>query len=173
MKALVCSALASVVLTGTALAEDAIPEKLTGHDGVVTQCVFHTDKAFAKIMCDDLAKAAASQAKKVGIREMHLGSADWTGDATEYLQPAADSGFESPLYLTFYLRGTDGNPAAAHAWASLYVPDTAMTPTGRLVLWEGATLGSGPPKPVARAVAGAVAKKMQPVFEALGSAMTE
>lgn len=178
MKATLSTLFTWAALSGVALAQDQLPDKLPGYDGIVSQCVIHTKKAFADIMCGGLVGAAATGTAKAGIRHMHLGSADWTGDTTDYLAPAPDSGFESPLYLTFYLRGTDGNPAAAHAWASLYIPhEGAAGPglplPGKLVLWEGATLGSGPPKPVAAAVANAVSEKLKPVFVSLGEAMAK
>ena len=173
MKIIPWSAALWFALGAVASAQDTIPAKLAGYDGVVSQCVVHTKKAFAKTMCDALAKAAGAEAGKADIRHVHLGSADWTDGPGAYLEPSADAGFQKPLYLTFYLRGTDGNPAGAHAWASLYARQDDAELPGRLVLWEGATLGSGPPKAVAAAVANAVAEKMKPVFKALGEAMAD
>jgi hypothetical protein len=170
LKTALCLPLLAAIAADPAMAQDAIPEKLDGYGGIVTQCVVHTRKAFAGIMCDGLVKAVADEAGKAGMDHAHLGSADWTKGDADYLGPDAGTAIVNPLYLTFYLRGTDGNPAGAHAWASLYAPVDAPL-SGRLVIWEGATLGSGPPEPVAAAVADSVAGKMRPVIAALGKSM--
>ena len=151
-------------------------ENLAGFDGVVTHCISSTDKKFAVTMCNDLVAAAKKQAAARSLRHVHQGTVEWT--AAGGAEPALpdDLDIAMPLHLAFYIRGTDGNPAGAVATAQFFVPYGAASEggetrrEGRLVIWQDATLGSGPPKATADSVSTAVSKKMTHVFEALGTA---
>lgn len=156
-------------------AEPLSSENLTGFDGIITHCVSSTDKKYAITMCDALVADAKKQAEAQSLGHAHLGTVDWTAGGGEEPALPGDLAMTSPLHLAFYIRGTDGNPAGASATAQFFVPYTAAiengsTPReGRLVIWQDATLGSGPPKATAAAVAGAVGKKMGSVFDALAA----
>jgi hypothetical protein len=161
-------------LVPPALANPLAPDNLRGFDGIVTHCVSSTDKTFAITMCDRLVDSAKKQTEAIAMSHVHLGTVDWTpGGGTEPDLPSGPE-MKKPLHLAFYLRGTDGSPAGAIATAQFFVPyneGPGEAPgEGRLLIWQDATLGSGPPKATALSVADGVSKKMKSVFDALGTA---
>jgi hypothetical protein len=145
------------------------PEKAAGFDAVISQCVSFVRLEFANGMCDRLAKSVARLAKENGLGHSHLGRTEWGFGTDVYLKPEGESGFSNPVWLTFYIRAT-GEPNSAFLWASLYEPVTDGARTGRLVLWEDSGIGAGPRKEISGALSAGFAKKLEPVFKALGEA---
>ncbi len=147
-----------------------LPGKAAGFDGVISQCVSFTRLKFANGMCDDLAKSVASLAKANGLGHHHLGRAEWGFGSDEYLPIPGDTGLNTPVHLTFYIRAT-GNPVSAFVWISLYEPQDAASGArpGRLVLWEDSGIGAGGKKTISSGLSAGLAKKLDPVFQVLGA----
>ena len=161
------SALVFLALTLPATAQERVlsPERASGYDGVITQCVTLTREQFANDMCAPLATSVAGMASNAGLQHLHLGLTEWGFGTDAYLSPPADLKMLAPLNLTFYIRGTAG-PAGAFLWASLY----RDLPDGRLVLWEDSGLGVGDESVIRDGLSTGLARKLEPVFATLAEA---
>lgn len=142
-------------------------ENAAGFDAVISQCVSFVRLKSANGMCDRLAKSIERLTKENGLGHSHLGRTEWGFGTDVYLRPEGKTGFGNPVWLTFYIRAT-GEPNSVFLWASLYEPVTEGARTGRLVLWEDSGIGAGPPREISAALADGLAKKLEPVFKALG-----
>lgn len=157
--------------------EAALAANLGGIDGIVTRCVVSSDKRFVSDMCDALAGAAAEQGRSAGLDTAATPITWERAPDDAYRNSVVQAGFGEPLLIEFFVRGTDGNPAAAsiHVLASvLYdgaieVDGGGVARSGRLVIWEEAGTSSGPPNQLAAALSAFVAGKMDPLFKALRS----
>ncbi|MBS8227429.1 hypothetical protein [Vannielia litorea] len=134
------SALVFLALTLPAAAQERVlsPERASGYDGVITQCVTLTREQFANDMCAPLATSVAGMASKAGLAHRHLGLVEWGFGTDEYGPTPDDLKMIAPVNLTFYIRATAG-PDSAMVWASLY----REVPEGRLVIWEDSGIGAG------------------------------
>ena len=156
--------LAALFLTLPATAQERVlsPEKATGFDTLVTQCVSFTREAFANGMCAPLMQSVAATATANGLKVLHLGRTEWGFGTDVYLRP--DAKLLSPVHLTAYIRATDA-PTSAFIWLSLYVPGDA----GRLVLWEDSGIGAGDVGVISGGLSQGLAQKLVPVIETLGA----
>ncbi|MBY6152372.1 hypothetical protein KUV47_04030 [Vannielia litorea] len=140
-------------------------ERASGYDGIISQCVTLTRESFANDMCAPLATSVAGMASKAGLKHRHLGLTEW-GFGTDVFPPTPDDlDFIAPLNLTFYIRATAG-PNSGMIWASLY----REVPEGRLVLWEDSGIGAGEQSVIRDGLSTGLARKLEPVFDALAEA---
>ncbi|MFY0633132.1 MAG: hypothetical protein JXQ91_04930 [Vannielia sp.] len=161
--ALLCLALTA--LPASAQERVLSPERASGYDGILTQCVTFTRAQFANDMCAPLATSVAGMAAQAGLKHRHLGLIEW-GFGTDQYAPTPDGlAFIAPLNLTFYIRATT-DPDSGAVWASLY----REVPEGRLVIWEDWGIGAGEQSVIRDGLSTGLARKLEPVFKALEEA---
>ncbi|QDC09393.1 hypothetical protein FHY55_09105 [Oceanicola sp. D3] len=156
-----------VALSLPATAQERVlsPKRASGYDGIITQCVTLTREAYANDMCAPLATSIAGMATKADLAHIHLGLVEWGFGTDEYAPTPTDLPMVAPVNLTFYIRGVS-DPAGAMIWASLY----REVPEGRLVIWEDSGLGVGEESVIRDGLSTGIARKLQPVIDALAEA---
>ncbi|SIN97893.1 hypothetical protein [Vannielia litorea] len=161
------AALLFLALSLPAAAQERVlsPERASGYDGILTQCVTFTRESFANDMCAPLETSVAGLASKAGLEHLGLGLVEWGFGTDEYATTPDTLGMIAPLNLTFYIRATAG-PDSAAIWASLY----REVPEGRLVIWEDSGIGAGERSVIRDGLSTGLARKLEPVFEALAKA---
>lgn len=168
-----------MLIPASAKAQDAkLVASVTGIGTLGTRCVVSSDKKFVSSMCERLAASVGEQAASLGMKHIPAGITWDRPPEQAWADLVAASGDEAPLLIEFFVRGTDGNPAAAsiHILASVIYEGAVEADgggparSGRLVVWEEAGTSSGPPNQLAAALAGFVAGKMQSLYDALRAA---
>ena len=149
------------------------PGAFKGFDGISAECIVHTPDKFGQTACDALFKAAQSAADGANIKLVRAGVTNWDGvpvSDRKHLEPPADGGLTSPVRLTFFIRGANSdNVTGGFIRAARWTPATAGNRTGKLVLWETATLGTGPRTRLRAAIIKDIAGKLDTPFAALAA----
>ncbi len=165
-------ALAASLLALPAQAQEVTiaPGAFAGFNGISAECIIHTPDKFADGACAALFKAAAAGAQKAGISLAQAGTANWEDVPVKdrkHLDPPA-GGPAQPVRLTFFIRGAQSDRiTGGFVRAVMWTPATAEGRPGKLVLWEAATLGTGPRKGLRAAVVKSIAEKLETPFAAL------
>lgn len=146
------------------------PGAFAGFDGISAECIIHTPDKFADGACAALFKAASAGAQKAGINFSEAGTANWEDVPVKdrkHLDPPA-GGPAKPVRLTFFIRGAQSDRiTGGFMRAVMWTPAEAEGRSGKLVLWEAATLGAGPRKGLRAAVVKSIADKLETPFAAL------
>jgi hypothetical protein len=145
-----------------------LPGAMTDLDGISAECIVQTPDRFAETACASLFKAAGTLAKNAGITLVEAGTTNWEGVPVpdrKHLDPPA-GGLAKPVRLTFFIRGAQSDRiTGGYMRAVMWLP----AETGKLVLWEAATLGTGPRKGLRTAVIKSVTEKLEAPFAAFAS----
>ena len=140
-----------------------------GFDGISAECIVHTPDKFAQTACETLFKEAAKQAGQAEVTLVKAGVTNWEGVPVEdrkHVEPPTDANMAKPLRLTFFIRAAQSDRiTGGYVRAALWVP----AETGKLVLWEAATLGTGPRKGLRAAIIKDVTAKLERPFTAFAA----
>lgn len=146
------------------------PGAFAGFDGISAECIIHTPDKFADGACAALFKAAAAGAEKAGVTLVEAGTVNWEDVPVKdrkHLDPPA-CGPAQPVRLTFFIRGAQSDRiTGGFVRAVMWTPAQAEGRSGKLVLWEASTLGTGPRKGLRAAVVKSIADKLDTPFAAL------
>ena len=149
------------------------PGAFNGFDGISAECIVHTPDKFGQTACDVLFKAAQSAADSAGVKLVRAGVANWDGvpvSDRKHVEPPAGAGLASPVRLSFFIRGANSdNVTGGFIRAAMWTPATTSGRTGKLVLWETATLGTGPRKQLRAAIIKDIAGKLGTPFAAMAA----
>jgi len=169
---LAASFTAATVITSAQAQEIPLPAgSLKGFDGIIAECIVQTPDAFATGICKMLFAAAAKQADRAGVKLVQAGSQVWEDVKVEdrvHLEPPAGSDLASPVRLTFFVRGAHTNSiTGGYTRIALWTPAEIQGRSGKLVLWETATMGTGPRNGLRAALVKTVVGKLETPFTAL------
>ena len=178
MRKTITASLLTACITATSLTVQAqelalAPGTLKGFDGISAECIVQTPDAFATGACKMLFSGASKQADKAGVVFIQAGTQVWEGvDVKDraHLELPAGSKLTSPLRLTFFVRGAHTNDiTGGFTRIALWIPAKVDGRTGKLVLWETSTIGTGPRKGLRTALIKQIVGKLATPFSALAA----
>ncbi len=149
------------------------PGAFKGFDGVSAECIVQTPDAFATGTCKMLFASAARHAGKAGVKMVQAGTQVWEDvDVKDraHLELPAGSELASPVRLTFFVRGANSSGVTGgFTRMAIWTPAEVDGRKGKLVLWETATLGTGPRNGLRKALVKSVAAKLEAPFSAIAA----
>ncbi|MCB1476831.1 MAG: hypothetical protein H6883_07945 [Rhodobiaceae bacterium] len=145
---------------------------LAGTDGIVIYCKSTTRQPYAAEICEALGKTIAARFEGAALSATTAGivyteSAAKDGEPSDPAALMKADGVGKPLAIGIHIKGTDdGNPA-------IYVGVRAIAPgaSGDLLLDEAEVVANGPRKKLPKVLIDHMARKTEPMTNAIRSAL--
>ncbi len=161
---------ASVLLLPSISGATDWKKQFAGLDVVALSCLDHSDGGYGKALCESYFTAFEGALEGSSVPVTILGS--YRPDGTE---PAVPQSLGKALNVRLFVRGTAGNQIAVQLRARASITYSAAVEqggdtnprSGELVIWENSVTGSGPSKPLRKAIAQAIVSRSETLIENL------